>query len=772
MPTEPRPTHFRSPPEAPGRSSDVMRSLFTAHPVPTWLCEGANLRLIDANDSAVRRYGYSPAQFRAMTMADLERPEDARRPLALRGLAADADGKGEIRRHRKADGTTIAVRIEMCRVEVDGRPAVLVTAIDIDVHERALFDSEQRFDELRCREQRFREMFEAASDWFWETDENGRLAYISPNLETLYRISVADLLGQRLNDIPGIKISPEVAHGALAAIKARQPYRDYVYSWQLSPAEPKRWVHTNSLPMFDRQGDFRGYRGVCRDITAQVEADHALRESEQRFRQLFEIGADYSWEMGADYRMSYVSPNYEAVVGVPASQALGKRFAETPGVRVEPEMGKMAILAQKEKKPYRDFVYSRKLASGEIRWFSVSAVPIFGEDGEFRGFRGVAANITARIKSEAAARLAQRRLHDAVAHVTQPFVVFDADDRAVAFNQAFVDLHTLPDSNTPVCAGVSFRDLAEWQLRTGFYVAGSDEQPTDLETLLARHQSEEEHSYHLRDNRWMLITYRRLPGDGKVGLWTDITAIKRAGEQHRRLEEQLHHSQRLESLGTLAGGVAHELNNTLVPVVALTKIVQRRLPEGSRERANLETVVQASERARDLVKQILAFSRKQELRQETFDLAAVAVEALSMLRASIPSSIRLEPRLSPTPPIQGDPVQLHQMIVNLVTNAAQAIGLAQGTITVVLAAEADEAHLRLSVSDTGCGMDEATRARIFEPFFTTKAVGQGTGLGLAVVHGIVASHGGHIDVHSAPDRGTRVDIVFPIAAVAAADAMA
>jgi PAS domain S-box-containing protein len=763
MPTEPRPACFRSPSDPPGRPNDMFRALFAAHPVPTWLCESEHLRLIDANDSAIRRYGYSPDQFRAMTMADLERPEGAWQPLTLPGAAADPDGKGEIRRHRKADGTVIAVRIEQRPVEIDGRPAILVTAIDIDEHGRMLLDHQQRFDELRSREQRFREMFEAASDWFWETDENGRLAYISPNLETRYGVSVADLLGKRLNDMPGIKILPEMARMALAAIKARQPYRDYIYSWQPSPVEPRRWVHTNSMPMVDRHGDFRGYRGVCRDITTQVEADHALRESEQRFRQLFEIGADYSWEMDADYRMSYVSPNYEAVVGVPAAQALGKRFAETPGVRVEPEMGKMGILAQKEKKPYRDFVYSRKLANGEIRWFSVSAVPIFGEDGEFRGFRGVAANITARVKSEAAARLAQRRLHDAVAHVTQPFVVFDADDRAVAFNQAFVDLHTLLDSNTPVCAGVSFRDLAQWQLRSGFYTAGPDEEPFDLETLLARHQTEEEHSYHLRDDRWMLITYRRLPGDGKVGLWTDVTAIKRAGEQHRRLEAQLHHSQRLESLGTLAGGVAHELNNTLVPVVALTKMVLRRLAEGSRERTNLETVFQASERARDLVKQILAFSRKQELRQEPFDLAAVAVDALSMLRASIASSIRLEQTLAATPLVQGDPGQLHQLIVNLVTNAAQAIGAAQGTITVVLRAEPDGAHLRLAVSDTGCGMDEATRARIFEPFFTTKAVGQGTGLGLAVVHGIVASHGGHIDVQSTPGRGTRVDIVFPTA---------
>ena len=135
-------------------------------------------------------------------------------------------------------------------------------------------------------------------------------------------------------------------------------------------------------------------------------------------------------------------------------------------------------------------------------------------------------------------------------------------------------------------------------------------------------------------------------------------------------------------------------------------------------------------------------------------MAVVAADALSMLRASMPASIRLEQAVAAAALLQGDPGQLQQVIVNLVTNAMHAIGAAQGTITVSLEAELDGAHVRLSVADTGCGMGAATRARIFEPFFTTKVVGQGTGLGLAVVHGIVTSHGGRIDVESAPGKGT------------------
>jgi PAS domain S-box-containing protein len=517
------------------------------------------------------------------------------------------------------------------------------------------------------------------------------------------------------------------------------------------------------MPMFDVSGDFRGYCGLSKDITAHVEAERALRESEQRFRELFEIASDYFWETDADKRITYVSKNYEKVFGIPRSQVMGKRLTEAPNISVDPEMGKMVFTAIKARQPYRDFVYSRKFPDGSTRWYKISAIPIFDADGGFRGYRGVGADMTAHVEADQAVRLAQSRLHDAVAHVTQPFVFYDAQHRATAFNQAFTDLHREPGGTLPVAHGVSFRELAEWQLRVGFYADDPNEARVALDALTEAYENGGEHTYHLRDGRWMLVIYRRLPGEGRVGLWTDVTAVKETENRRVQLEQQLHHSQRLEALGQLAGGVAHEINNALVPVVALTKIVAAKLPQESRERRNLDTVLIGAERSRDLVKQILAFSRKeQEQRQRgSVDVAAVLRDALQLLHATVPTSIRLEEDIAAAPTVIGDASQLHQVIVNLVTNAAHAIGEAHGTISVGLRTDADGEALRLSVADTGCGMDEATKARIFEPFFTTKEVGKGTGLGLAVVHGIIKDHGGRIEVESAPGRGTRFDIILP-----------
>jgi signal transduction histidine kinase len=228
----------------------------------------------------------------------------------------------------------------------------------------------------------------------------------------------------------------------------------------------------------------------------------------------------------------------------------------------------------------------------------------------------------------------------------------------------------------------------------------------------------------------------------------------------------------MEALGTLAGGIAHDLNNVLVPILALSKMTANRLPDGTRERNNLNTILQASERASDLVRQILAFSRKEAPTLQSIDIAQLVRDSLKLLRASVPSTIKIEEKIDAVSPIWGDLGKLHQVITNLVINAAQAIGDRNGTIIVEVAAAAGQrlphelrpamrSALRLTVRDTGCGMDQATVARIFDPFFTTKAAGVGTGLGLSVVHGIIEQHGGRISVESKIGLGTRFDLYLP-----------
>jgi PAS domain S-box-containing protein len=259
---------------------------------------------------------------------------------------------------------------------------------------------------------------------------------------------------------------------------------------------------------------------------------------------------------------------------------------------------------------------------------------------------------------------------------------------------------------------------------------------------------------------------------GFRGVGRDVTLEKEAELRRHELELRVQHGQRIAALGTLAGGIAHDLNNSMVPIIALSKMMMQRCAPDSPERAKLALVHDAGRRSRDLVKQILAFSRKEEPVKRELDLAALVQDALPMLRATVPATIEIAcPLARDLPLVLGDPGQLHQVLINLVTNAVHAIGARSGRIAIELdlvpggrltgALEPDASTIRLRVVDNGCGMDKVTVDRIFEPFFTTKEVGEGTGLGLSVVHGIVGGHGGSIDVASEPGHGTSVIVLLP-----------
>ena len=259
-------------------------------------------------------------------------------------------------------------------------------------------------------------------------------------------------------------------------------------------------------------------------------------------------------------------------------------------------------------------------------------------------------------------------------------------------------------------------------------------------------------------------------------LRNEIAEREQAEADRQHLEKQVHHHQRLRSLGTLAGGVAHEFNNVLQPMVLYLELALEDLPADSPVAENLQRVQELAERAKGLSREILTFSRQDsEPRFVTENLAPIAEEAITMIRALLPATVDLRVDIDPgCRPVQCVPEQIKQLLFNLCNNAYQALSDGSGHITVSLQevqvsaemaqrhAHLDAApHVMLDVRDTGRGMDKETRERIFEPFFTTQEVGKGTGLGLSVVHGIVKRHDGEIIVESEPGEGTRFSVYLP-----------
>jgi signal transduction histidine kinase len=239
------------------------------------------------------------------------------------------------------------------------------------------------------------------------------------------------------------------------------------------------------------------------------------------------------------------------------------------------------------------------------------------------------------------------------------------------------------------------------------------------------------------------------------------------------LERRLLHRERIATIGTLAGGIAHEFNNIMTPILLYSQVALQDAPAGSPLAADLTRIIGAAHRARSLVTGILTFSREMDLQKAAvFALRPTIEEALSLLRAIVPANIEITFEAQPEEvPVFGDPSLLHQVVINLCTNAYQAMSPSGGRIALKLGAVSNPAKLQdspghyvlLEVSDTGHGMDESVLAHIFDPFFTTRDVGEGTGLGLSIVHGIVTSMGGVVTVESAVGTGTLVQIYLPAA---------
>ena len=243
-----------------------------------------------------------------------------------------------------------------------------------------------------------------------------------------------------------------------------------------------------------------------------------------------------------------------------------------------------------------------------------------------------------------------------------------------------------------------------------------------------------------------------------------------------KYERQLQQVLKIQAIGTLAGGIAHDFNNILFPIVGYTELTMDEVSEDSVAHNNLEEILKAANRAKDLVKQILTFSRQSDQERKPVEVQNIITEALKLLRASIPASIEIIHKIQDDcGPVMGDATQIHQVIMNLCTNAYQAMQDTGGKLEVILT-EVDIGyeetvdkigmqpgkHLQLLVKDEGCGMDAAVMDRIFEPYYTTKEQGKGTGLGLSVIHGIVKNHRGDINVKSTPGKGTIFQVYLPL----------
>jgi PAS domain S-box-containing protein len=505
---------------------------------------------------------------------------------------------------------------------------------------------------------------------------------------------------------------------------------------------------------------------LCRDS-----ADRALEQSEARYRLMVDTAYEGVWLIDAEGRTTFANRRMGEMLGYSPGEMLGMSmfdFMDDAGrAEAAVNLSRRATGVSEQ----HEFRFKRK--DGADLWTIVAASPALDAEGKMTSALGMVTDITTRKTAEAA------------------LLRSEAEFRAVFENSALGMALVGADGHVQKCNPALERLLGYSNEELRSVTVAQLTHPEDLDLSLfqslieGRRDSYRYEKRYLRKDGsvvWVRITTSAVrEADGGlrfvVGTIEDVTQHHQAEEDHARLESQLRQSQKMQSLGTLAGGIAHDFNNILTAISGNTQLAIADLPPGHPALVCLAEVERASERAADLVRQILTFSRPQDLRRQVTKLDMVVDEALRLLRASLSSTITIRTSFdSGTPQVAAHATQMHQVIMNLGANAAHAMSDRGGVLEMRLAPFLVDAELvrtspdlregryaRLTVMDSGCGMDAATVERIFEPFFSTKGQGHGTGLGLSVVHGIVRSHGGAIAVQSQPGRGTAFHLYFPAA---------
>jgi PAS domain S-box-containing protein len=530
--------------------------------------------------------------------------------------------------------------------------------------------------------------------------------------------------------------------------------------------------------MSDESGNLE-FVGAAMDVTAAKETEQRLKCSEaylHESQRLAHMGSSVRNVSSGDF---IPSPEFQRIFGFDPDRE--KPTFEMFRDRIHPDdiLGVVGIVnkARSEKRDY-EADFRIVLPDGSTRHCHSVAYPVFDSSGEVAEYFTTILDVTERKEAAEVLQRSQNTFRAMVEKSAEGILLMRPDksfiyaspsvERVLGYTPQELAERSLADLAHPDHA---LHSIDSWTqlLRDPDHVSTSE--------MMARHKD--------GSWRWIESTTRNLlhePGVQAVVVnFRDITERKLAQAERERLGLRLRQAEKMEAVGRLAGGIAHDFNNVLGGIFAYGEMLFEKAPEKSPLKRYAQNILAAATRGRELVEQILAYSRSQRGKRAPVDVGNVVAETLELVRGSLPSGIRLEasaPELALV--VIGDATQLHQVVMNLCSNAIQAMS-AGGAMRVALdaadvTAERGLSHgtlrpgryVRLSVEDSGSGMDEATLSHIFEPFFTTKDIGRGTGLGLSLVYAIVTDSGGAIDVKTAPDQGCTFTIYLTLADVALA----
>jgi PAS domain S-box-containing protein len=533
-----------------------------------------------------------------------------------------------------------------------------------------------------------------------------------------------------------------------------------------------RWTHAIGTTTKDEKDNVTKLFGTAQDITERKRTEEALRESEQKYRMFVETANEGIWAMDAEHRTTFANQRMSEILGYTTREMLGKPVEFF--MYVEDRQDHDAKMGQRKKGLGNIYERRFRCKDGREVLTQVSATPILDSEGRFAGSHALFTDITER-----------KRAEEALRESTELFkAVFEqAGGYCMILQPTDSGIPTILDANEATCKthGYTREELI------GRPVADLDDEEgrrlcrERTEIILSGKTLAIENNHVRKDGSGFPVAVYanvvRFENKPPLILTTefDISDRKKAEANKQRLEAQLKQSQKMEAVGTLAGGIAHDFNNILAIILGNAELASDDIPDWNPASKSLKEIQLASIRAKDMVRQLLAFGRKSDEESKPLNMSPIVKESMKMLRFAVPTSVEFEQHISDDPcHILGDAAQINQIMMNVVTNAAQAMseegGLLEVTLEKIILQEEKPCfdwvlspgpYVRLKVKDTGEGIAPEIMTRIFDPYYTTKEVGKGTGMGLSVIHGIVKRHNGGIRVESELGKGTVFEIYFP-----------
>ncbi len=639
----------------------------------------------------------------------------------------------------------------------------------------------QREQRLSDSENNLKITLDAIGDAVIATDEQGAITRMNPSAERLTGWTMAEAAGKSLGEIFTIAESGSAAGtlDPLAEVLSQGRILQLGSATVLMPrCDGERRVAVCTAPIRGAGEQIIGAVMVLRDVSEIHAKEQKIRESERLLKNLTAnvplVVYQIRVKPGGAFATEVVNRQVGRILGLdaPAAEILPAFIARIPEEEREPLLASVRTAIDTMSPWHWEGRYRKSAA--ETIWFSASAV--CQNEGEEIIFHGFLIDTTERKQWESALRASEFRFKDLFNEAPVMYVITENRDLVPYVrdvNNLF--LNTLGYEREQVL-GTALADYYTDVSRHDALEKGGYQRALSGDFLA------EERGLVTRDGRIIHTLLHSRPEHDDAGrvigtraMFLDITRRKRAEQESERLASALLQAQKMEAIGTLAGGIAHDFNNILGAVIGYADLSLKEVQTETRLHMNLEQILVAGLRARDLVQQILTFSRQEERELMPLQIAPLVKEALKLLRSSFPSTIEIRQQIERNlDNVLADPTQIHRIIMNLCTNAAHAMEENGGQLTVSLGQVAlteqdvrlhpglrPGSYLKLSVRDTGRGIPPNLLSKIFDPYFTTKGKGKGTGLGLSVVHGIVSNYGGAIFAYSEPGHGTIFNTYIP-----------